>query len=119
MNVRTLALALLLVSAPAFASQFDGKWTGSIDTPNGSFPVNYEFKSDGNNVTGTTTGMDGSPVPLKNVKVDGNKISFTLELDFGQGPVTFNYTGVFSGGAIKIHSEFMGQPIDFSVKKTT
>lgn len=119
MNIRTLAFALLLASTPAFAAEFDGKWTGSIDTPNGAFPVNYEFKTDGSKVTGTTLGMDGNPIPLKNVKVDGNKISFTLELDFGQGPVMFNYTGVFSAGMIKIHSEFMGQPIDFSVKKTT
>ena len=120
MNIRTLALAaLLLASAPAFAGVADGKWTGSIDTPNGAFPVSYEFKSDGNKVTGTTLGMDGMPIPLKNVKVDGNKISFSLDVDFGQGPTTFNYTGVISGGEMKLHSEFMGMPIDFSVKKTT
>ena len=91
----------------------------SIDTPNGAFPVSYEFKSVGNTVTGTTLGMDGMPIPLKNVKLEGNKLSFSLDLDFGQGPTTFNYTGVVSGGEIKIHSEFMGMPIDFSVKKTT
>lgn len=119
MKIRTLALVLLLASAPAFANDFDGKWTGSVDTPNGAFPVNYEFKSVGNKVTGTTLGMDGNPLALKNVKVDGNKITFSLDIDFGQGPTTFNYTGVLSGGVIKVHSEFMGMPIDFSVKKTT
>ena len=119
MKIRTLALVLLLASVPAFASPFDGKWAGSVDTPNGPFPVSYEFKSAGNKVTGTTLGMDGMPLPLKNVKVDGNKISFSLDIDFGQGPTTFNYTGVISGGEMKIHSEFMGMPIDFSVKKTT
>jgi hypothetical protein len=119
MKIRILALALLLASSAAFASVVDGKWAGSIDTPNGAFPVSYEFKSDGNKVTGTTLGMDGMPIPLKNVKVDGNMISFSLDLDFGQGPTTFNYTGVVSGAEMKIHSEFMGQPIDFSVKKTT
>jgi hypothetical protein len=119
MKIRTLALVLLLASAPAFATPFDGKWAGSVDTPNGAFPVSYEFKSAGNTVTGTTLGMDGMPLPLKNVKVDGNKISFSLDIDFGQGPTTFNYTGVISGEEMKIHSEFMGMPIDFSVKKTT
>jgi len=117
MNIRTFALALLLVSPAAFAGEFDGKWSGSIDTPNGPAPVNYEFKSQGGKVTGTTMGFDGSTLALKNVKVDGNKISFSLDIDFGQGPTTFNYTGVEQAGEIKLHSEFMGMPIDFTVKK--
>ncbi len=117
MNVRTIALALLLASSPVFAAGVDGKWTGSIDSPNGPVQVNYEFKSEGAKITGTTMGPDGSTIALKNVKVDGDKISFSLELDFGQGPTTFNYTGVIQADQMKLHSEFMGMPIDFTLKK--
>ncbi len=119
MNIRIPALALLLVSSVAFAGGIDGKWTGSIDSPNGPVQVNYEFKSEGAKVTGTTMGPDGSTLALKNVKVDGDKISFSLDLDFGQGPTTFNYTGVIQAGQMKLHSEFMGMPIDFTLKKAT
>ena len=119
MKIRTWALVLLLAAAPAFAGEVDGKWTGSVDSPNGPFQVNYQFKTEGNKVTGVAIGPDGSTLPFKNVKLDGHKISFSLDIDFGQGPTTFNYTGVISGGEMKIHSEFMGMPIDFSVKKTT
>jgi hypothetical protein len=31
--------------------------------------------------------------------------------------MTFNYSGVVSGGEIKLHTEFMGMPFDYSVKK--
>ncbi len=117
MNIRLLACALLLTASPAFAAGVDGKWTGSIDAGQGPIQVNYEFKSDGKKVTGTTQGPDGSTLPLKNVKLDGNKISFSLDLDFGQGPTTFNYTGVIEAGMMKLHSEFMGQAIDFVLKK--
>ncbi len=117
MNIRTLALALLLVAPAAFADTIDGKWSGSIDSPNGPVQVNYEFKSDGKTVTGTTMGPDGSTLPLKNVKLDGDKISFSLDLDFGQGPTTFNYTGTIQAGQMKLHSEFNGQAIDFVLKK--
>jgi hypothetical protein len=41
-----------------------------------------------------------------------------VDLDFGQGPTTFQYTGVITNGEIKVHSEFMGMPIDFTLKKT-
>ena len=119
MNIRTLALALLLASAPAFAGEVDGKWTGSIDSPTGPVQVDYQFKSEGNTVTGVAIGPDGSTLPFKNVKLDGHKISFSLDVDFGQGPTTFNYTGTVEAGLMKLHTEFMGQAIDFSVKKTT
>ena len=118
MKIRALACALLLSAAPAFAADIDGKWTGSLDTPNGSFMLNYSFKADGAKLSGSTVnGMDGSQIPLKNGKIDGNMISFSLDLDFGQGPVTFNYTGVLAAGELKLHSDFMGMPIDFTLKK--
>ena len=119
MKLRSLLLATLLVAAPAFAADVDGKWTGSVDTPNGPIQVNYTFKADGAKLTGTTTGPDGTALPLKNGKVEGNKIAFSLDLDFGQGPMTLNYTGVVAPTEIKIQSEVMGQPIEFSVKKAT
>ena len=117
MKVKSLALALLLAAAPAFAADVDGKWTGSIDTPGGAITITYTFKSDGASLTGASLGPDGKPLPIKNGKVDGNKISFAQDLDFGQGPITFNYTGVLSPTELKLHSSFMDMPIDFSLKK--
>jgi len=120
MKIRALACTLLLFAGPAFAADVDGKWTGSIDTPNGAFQVNYTFKAEGAKLSGATiNGMDGSQISIKNGKIDGNMISFSLDLDFGQGPVTFNYTGVVTPAELKLHSEFMGMPIDFTLKKAT
>jgi hypothetical protein len=118
MGIRTLACALLLASSSAFAAGVDGKWTGSIDSPNGPVQVTYVFKAEGMKLTGTTTGPDGNVITLKNGKIEGNKISFSLDLDFGGGPTTFDYTGVVETDQLKLHSEFMGQPIDFTLKKT-
>jgi len=116
-KIRTFALALLLLASPAFAADIDGKWTGSIDTPNGTVALNYTFKAEGATLTGSTSGPDGSSIPLKDGKIDGNKVAFSLTLDFGQGPTTFNYTGELSATELKLHSEFMGMPIDFTLKK--
>jgi hypothetical protein len=119
MKLKSLALALLLAAAPAFAADIDGKWTGSIDTPGGAMTITYTYKADGANLTGNSLGPDGSPLPIKNGKVDGNKISFAQDIDFGQGPITFNYTGVVSPTELKLHSSFMDMPIDITLKKAT
>ena len=118
-TTRALACGLLLVTLPAFADNVDGKWTGSLDTPNGPVQVNYTFLAKGSTLTGSSTGPDGMTLPIQNGKIMGSKISFSLTLDFGQGPVTFNYTGEVSPSELKLHSDFMGQPIDFALKKAT
>ena len=117
MKIRTLILALALVATPAFAADVDGKWSGSIDTPNGAVPINYTLKAEGATLTGSTSAPDGSAVPIKDGKITGNKLSFSLTLDFGAGPTTFLYTGEVSPTQLQLHSEFMGMPIDFTLKK--
>jgi hypothetical protein len=107
----------LLLAAPAIAADVDGKWTGSIDTPNGAVEVAFTFKADGAALSGTTTGPDGMEVPIKKGKVDGDKISFDVDLDFGGMAFTLSYTGVVSPDQIKIAADFMGMPFEFVVKK--
>jgi len=120
MKMRALVCGLLLaVALPAFAADVDGKWKGSLDTPNGPVEVNFTFKADGAKLTGSTTGPDGKELMLKNGKVEGDKISFVLEVDMQGNLLTFNYTGVVTAGEIKLHTDFMGNPIDYSVKKAT
>jgi hypothetical protein len=110
-------LAALLVSMPASAATVDGKWAGSLETPMGTIPVSYEFKADGAVLTGTTGAPDGGMVPIKNGKIDGDKISFSVDLDFGGMAFTLSYTGVVAADQIKITGDFMGMPFEYVVKK--
>ena len=112
-----LLLLVLLSAVPALAADVDGKWTGSVATPNGDVAVGFEFKSDGATLTGSTTGLDGAPVPIKNGKIEGNKITFLVSLDFGGMPIDLNYSGIVSPAEIKMTAEFAGMPFEFTVKK--
>ena len=47
MKVFALVTLILLLSVPLFAADVDGKWTGSIASPNGEVPVGFTFKADG------------------------------------------------------------------------
>ena len=73
--------ALLLLSFSALAADVDGKWTGMVSTPNGDFPQAFTFKADGATLTGSMTGIDGAEVAIKDGKINGANISFTVSLD--------------------------------------
>ena len=112
-------LALVLGAAPARAADVDGKWTGAIDTPMGAIQLGFSFTADGATLSGSMTGMDGAEIPIKNGKIDGNRISFIVSVDFGGMAFDLNYTGVVSPGAVEMSSDFMGMPFMFTLKKAS
>ena len=119
MKVRALLLTMLLCATPAAAADVDGKWTGSLSTPNGDIAVSYEFKADGSTLTGSTMGPDGGQIAIKNGKIDGNKIAFTVTLDFGGMTLDIAYTGVVSPTQIMMMGDFAGMAFEFVVKKAS
>jgi hypothetical protein len=120
MRMRALLLGIigvLLVSSTVLAAPVDGKWTGMLDTPMGPISVGFNFKADGAVLAGSSIGPDGAELPIKNGKVDGDKITFSVDIDFGGMAMTLGYTGLVSADQIKMTIDFMGMPFDFVVKK--
>ncbi len=118
MKLRTLAVGLLLALAPCFAAEVDGKWTGTMNTPNGDFPVNFAFKADGNTLTGTTSGPAGD-INIADGKIDGDKISFSVTFDFGGMPLTMKYSGTLAKDEIKFTIDVLGMPLNVMVKRAS
>ena len=115
--MRLLAIALLLAGS-VFAADVDGKWSGTMSTPNGDVPVAFTFKADGATLNGTTAGPDGAEVKIADGKVDGDNITFTVSFDFGGMPITLNYKGAVAKDQIKFMGDAMGMPFELVVKKT-
>ena len=115
--LRTTLLGIVLLASSAFAADIDGKWAGNIETPMGPIMVGYTFKADGAMLTGSTTGPDGMDIKITNGKVDGNKVSFDVELDFGGMPIKMSYTGELAGGTLKLKADFAGMPLEITAKK--
>jgi hypothetical protein len=112
------ALAILLAATPAFAADVDGKWSGTISVDGvGDVPVAFEFKADGATLTGSTLSPDGMAVNIKDGKIDGDKITFLVSLDFGGMPLDIAYSGVVSPAELKMKAEVVGMTMDFVVKK--
>jgi|SRR6185295_4320811 len=110
-------MAVMFAAVPARAADVDGKWAGSIDTPMGQFPVSFTLKADGATLSGSQAGMDGMELPIKNGKIDGDKISFVVTLDFGGMMFDLNYTGVVKPEELALTIDVMGMPMSLTVKR--
>lgn len=117
MKLRSIVTGLLVTAALSFAADVDGKWTGTLNTPNGDVPVNFTFKADGATLNGSTSGPDGMDVKIADGKVDGDKISFTVTVDFGGMQFTMNYSGAVAKDQIKFTIDILGMPFDLTVKR--
>src|SRR5215472_8935331 len=113
--MKLLAIAVLLASA-AFAADVDGKWTGTMSTPNGDVPVAFTFKADGAKLDGSTTGPTGE-VKIADGKVDGSNITFSVTIDFQGMPFMMNYKGIVQKDEIKFTIDIFGMPFDLLVKR--
>jgi opacity protein-like surface antigen len=117
MKLLALVVGVLLAATPAFAADVDGKWTGTVTTPMGEAPVEFEFKADGSTLTGTARAPDGSHVAIKNGKIDGDTITYSATFDLGGMSFDFTYKGIVSKNEIKVTTEVLGMPFEFVVKK--
>jgi hypothetical protein len=115
MKYSVLALVLLLSAGFVFSADVDGKWAGTI--PGMDIPVSYTFKADGNTLTGTSSGPENAVIPIKDGKINGNNISFTVTIDMGGQEMKMEYKGVVSGDAIKLTLDMMGQPTEIPLKR--
>jgi len=108
----TLILFLLLAVA-AWAADVTGTWKGEMTSPDGNtFSLTYTFKQDGSKLTGTVLGPQGDALPLDNGKVEGDKISFSVKVDFNGGTV-FSSEGTIKGDEITLKTKAEGSDMDF------
>ena len=117
MKLFSTVTVFLLLAVSAFAADVDGKWTGSVSTPNGDFPVTFNFKADGAMLSGAMVGMDGNDIPIKDGMIDGANIAFSITLDFGGNSMKLTYKGVVASDQIKFSGDAGGMPFEFVVKK--
>ncbi len=109
------ALALMISAVFVFAADVDGKWNGTI--PGMDIPVSYTFKADGNTLTGSSSGPENTTIPIKDGKINGNNISFSVTFDFGGQETKIDYKGVVSADQIKLSFDMMGQTTEILLKK--
>jgi alpha-acetolactate decarboxylase len=113
-----LVVGLILIAGMAFAAPIDGKWVGEVAGMEGApMKISYTFKADGATLTGSTTSPDGKEMAIKDGKIDGNNISFSISFDMGGQEMKMDMKGVLSGDDLKLTMDMMGQPMDIPLKR--
>lgn len=116
MKKKALAtLALMLCGAMiclAVVADLTGKWTGSLKTANGDFPLSFTFAVDGDNLTGSAANKEGS-IPITDGKINGNDFSFGLTYN---GTALKN-TGKYYGDSITVDIDYNGTILHGSLKR--
>jgi len=92
---RTLRMALpaMLLAFAAFAADISGTWEFNVETSQGSGSPTFEFKQDGEKLSGTYSGMFGK-APISGT-VKGDAVEFTFEVPNLDGKV--HYKGTLDG----------------------
>ena len=96
------SLCFLLFAALVQAAGVAGKWTAAIDTQIGVQNYTYDFKLDGEKLTGTTKSQFGES-QIAEGTVKGEEISFVENLDFQGQPLRIVYKGKIAGDEIKFN----------------
>jgi hypothetical protein len=91
-------LAVLML-VPALAD-VTGKWSAAIDTQVGVQNYTYDFKVDGEKLTGRAKSQFGDTAITEGT-VKGDEVSFVENLDFQGQALRITYTGKVSGDKIK------------------
>lgn len=103
--VAAVILLAQFISLAAFAQQgesakpkeqtsqkgLEGHWTGTIKSPQGDNETSADFKKDGDAFTGALSSPQGD-LPLKGIKVDGDKVTAKAEIETPNGNVVINFS---------------------------
>jgi len=92
-QVLRVTLAVSMLSCAAFAADISGAWQFTLETPKSKGSPSFEFKQDGEKLTGTYSGKFGKATLLGTVK--GDQVEFVFDAPNTTGK--FHYTGTIDG----------------------
>lgn len=97
------ALVAVLAATTAAAAWADatGKWTWTTNFQGNEVKQTLELKQDGEKLTGTLTGRNGTKTEIKDGTAKGNEISFAVVRERNGQEIKTVYKGKVDGDTIK------------------
>ena len=100
---RALALVVpcLLLAAMLAAADISGKWKGQFQGGDSTRELAFDFKVQGENLTGAVTGLRDKALEIKDGKVQGDSVTFWVMSEWQGEPVKLVFKGQLSGSEIR------------------
>ncbi len=115
----SVTLLAIFAAAAVLAADVDGKWVAQVPGRDGqSMEITFNFKADGAQLTGSVTTRRGE-TPISEGKIDGDQISFTQVIQFGDNQMKQLYKGKVVGDEIRFTRQREGsdQVREFTAKR--
>ncbi|MES2377749.1 MAG: glycoside hydrolase [Bacteroidota bacterium] len=118
MKTRILTTTLLVlcsfVVCFAAITGLNGKWTGSVKiNAEDQLDLVYNFKVDGEKLSGTVHSPDGNDLPIADGVLSGNEFAFTVKA----GKYTVLHTGKYYGDSVVVAADVAGKSLHATLKR--
>ena len=121
MKLRVLLFGICIAIAfGVLAADVTGKWIAQVPGRDGQTRETvFNLKVEGENLTGTVSGMQGAENPISEGKVAGDDLSFVVKMSRGGNEIKFLYKGKAAGDEIKFTRTREGadQSQEFTAKR--
>ena len=115
--MRTFLTALVFVSL-SLAADINGNWTATAEGPNGAMTRTFTFKVDGKRLSGETVSSFAGKSTIEEGKIDGDSISFTINIKIQDNEMKIPYTGkVVSKDEINLSAESPNGKMEWAAKR--
>ena len=102
----TMVLLSLSLLGAVRAADIDGKWHAEFESQIGQIKYTFEFKADGEKLTGKTfVERQGQKIEgeIKNGKITKDEVSFTEPMKFQEQEILIEFKGKLAGDELKLH----------------
>ena len=111
---------LALTATTLFAADLTGKWAAEVTTRNGEKRTQvFNFKAEGETLTGTVVGMGGREMKIEEGKIAGDDVSFSVTAEFNGNTRKMEYKGKVVGDQINFKTGQGDRVREFSAKRAT
>jgi hypothetical protein len=118
-TMKTLIMLLALSAMSLSAADVTGTWKATKQLEKGTIKRTFVFKQDGTKLTGKSISDRFGPSTIKDGKIEGDTLSFSIMVDIEFGEVKISFTGKVQGDVIDMVAVYEGGTVEFTAKRAT
>lgn len=92
---------LLMLGSSAMAADVTGTWKWTTERNGQTMETTLKLKQEGEKLTGTMSGRQGTETAIEEAKIDGDKVTFKVTREYNGNKMVIQFEGKIDGDTIK------------------